>query len=270
MGSFPRLRRMGVLGGLGPQATMEFEARVHAVSRTLLPSRKSGGYPPMAVLYYRHPPFVLGADERPLLPLRPHPRLLDAARSLRPLADFLVMPANAPHVFHAELEEAFGGPFVSMVEAALAEVGRRGWTRVGVLGLGKPRVYLEPLERRGVEAIALPPEERARLDAAIFGMMEGRADPESRRAARDAVDWLRAHGADGIIPGCTEIPLLLGDAPPDLIDPLQLLAEAAVRYSIPEDRRAEFGVAASSSALSGSFASSPPPESSALPASLTA
>jgi aspartate racemase len=252
MASFPRLRRIGVLGGLGPQATMEFEARVHAVSRTLLPARKSGGYPPMAVLYYRHPPFVLGADLRPLVPLRPHPRLLDAARSLRPLADFLVMPANAPHLFHAEIEEAFGGPFVSMVEATLAEVGRRGWTRVGVLGLGEPRVYLEPLARRGVAAIALPAEERARLDAAIFEMMEGRAGPEARRAARAAVGWLQDHGADGIIPGCTEVPLLLaGRAPaPGLVDPLQLLAEAAVRHAIPDEWQAAPAAAASSPSAS--------------------
>ncbi|HEX6747350.1 MAG TPA: amino acid racemase [Longimicrobium sp.] len=239
MGAFPRLRRMGVLGGLGPQATMEFEARVHAVSRTLLPSRKSGGYPPMAVLYYRHTPFLLDCDLRVALPPRPHPRLLEAARSLRPLADFLVIPANAPHLFHAEIEEAFGGPLVSMVEATLAEVERRGWTRVGVLGLGEPRVYLDPLGARGVDALSLPPEGRAALDAAIFATMEGGAEPQSRRAALDAVAWLRARGADGIIPGCTEVPLLLGEAAgaPDLVDPLQLLAEAAVRYAIPDEWR---------------------------------
>jgi aspartate racemase len=237
MPRFPRLRRVGVLGGLGPQATMEFEARLHAVSRALLPARKSGGYPPMAVVYYRHPPFVLGPDWSPVLPLRPDPRLLEAARSLRPLADFLVMPANAPHLFHAEIEEAFGGPLVSMVEATLAEVARRGWSRVGVLGLGEPRVYLEPLERLRVDAIVLPEAERAELDAAIFETMEGRAGPASRRTARRAVDRLRARGADGIIPGCTEVPLLLGRHAnaPDLVNPLQLLAEAAVRYAIPGD-----------------------------------
>jgi aspartate racemase len=235
MPPFPRLRRIGVLGGLGPQATMEFEARLHAAARALLPARRSGGYPPLVVLYHRHPPFVLGPELRPVEPLQPHPRLLEAARSLRPLADFLVIPANAPHLFAAELAEAFGGPLLSMVEATLAEVERRGWRRAGVLGLGEPRVYLEPLAARGIGAVTLPETLRDALDAAIFATMEGGAGDDARRAASGAVAWLRGRGADGIIPGCTEVPLLLGGCADDMVDPLGLLAEAAVRFSIPPD-----------------------------------
>ena len=47
------MKTIGVLGGLGPQATMDFEARVHAVSRRLIPGRGNGGYPPMVVYYHR-------------------------------------------------------------------------------------------------------------------------------------------------------------------------------------------------------------------------
>jgi aspartate racemase len=52
--------------------------------------------------------------------------------------------------------------------------------------------------------------------------------------AREAVETLRSRGVDGIIPGCTEIPLLLEgemDAP-DLLNPAQLLAEAAIRHAL--------------------------------------
>ena len=61
-----------------------------------------------------------------------------------------------------------------------------------------------------------------------------RAGDDSRRLAREAVAALRARQVDGIILGCTEIPLLLGAAAaaPDMLNAAQLLAEAAVARAI--------------------------------------
>ena len=80
----------------------------------------------------------------------------------------------------------------------------------------------------------MDPELRVALDQAIAGVMEGRDDAESAAAARGAVAALRARGVDGVILGCTEIPLLLRESADaaDLINPAQLLAEAAVRAAV--------------------------------------
>jgi aspartate racemase len=140
---------IGVLGGLGPQATMDFEARVHRVAQRLLPSNFNGGYPPLVVYYCRHAPFLLTDQGTPQLPLQPDPRLLEAARRLGGLADFLVIPSNGAHLVQAEIEQAAGRKVLSMVEATLEEVRRRQWKRVGVLGLGDPVVYTRPLGGSG-------------------------------------------------------------------------------------------------------------------------
>ena len=50
------MKRMGVLGGISPQATMDFEARVHRVSQRLVPQMWNSGYPPMVVWYHRRLP----------------------------------------------------------------------------------------------------------------------------------------------------------------------------------------------------------------------
>jgi len=64
--------------------------------------------------------------------------------------------------------------------------------------------------------------------------MEGRDGPASAALAGEAVAALRARGVEVIILGCTEIPLLLGGSAdaPDLINPAQLLVEAAVRQAL--------------------------------------
>jgi aspartate racemase len=228
------MKTIGVLGGLGPQATMDFEARVHRVAQRLIPPHLNAGYPPMVVYYCRHPPVLLTDTGTPQLPIRPDPRLLDAAKRLGALADFLVIPSNTPHLVQAEIEQAAGRKVVSIVEATLAEVRRRQWKRVGVLGLGEPVVYTRPLAELAIACEIIDAGPRATLDAAIFRLMEGRNDAESFAVARQAVTALRDRGVDGVILGCTEIPLLLREAADeeDLMNPSQLLAEAAVKAAM--------------------------------------
>jgi aspartate racemase len=224
------VKTIGVLGGVGPQATMDFEARLHLVSQQRMPQRHNTGYPPLVVYYLRHPPVVMTADGVPEVPFRADPRLLDAARRLGPLSDFLVIPSNSAHNFQTDIERASGREVLSIIDVTIAEVRRRGWRKVGVLGYGDPVVYTRPLGAMGITCETVDAAARARLDASIMGLIEGRTDAALYVPAHEALATLRARGVDGIIPGCTEIPLLLGGSAndADLVNPAQLLAEAAV------------------------------------------
>ena len=233
-GEKPKMKVIGVLGGLGPQATMDFEARVHRVAQRLIEPSLNGGYPPMVVTYCRHAPLLLNADHSPKRPLTVDPRLLEAARRLGAWADFLVIPSNTPHLFSKEIEQVSGRRIVSMIEATMDDVRRREWKKVGVLGYGDPTFYTVPLKERNVACETIDGEMRAALDGCVRKVMEGREGQEADTIARESIAALRARKVDGIILGCTEIPLMLrGSAEaPDLVNPSQLLAEAAVRYAI--------------------------------------
>jgi aspartate racemase len=231
------MKTIGVIGGLGPQATMDFEARVHKVSQSLIPPRYNSGYPPMIVYYHRYPPFVIDDKARPIRPLQPEPHLLDNLLALAPLVDFFVITSNAPHLMQDLIEKTTGRPILSMIDATLAEVQRRGWQRIGVLGLGDPVVYTSRLQPLDLPTETLAPDHlplRDQLDQSILALMTGQSGPAETAIALEAVNTLRAKSVDGIILGCTEIPLLLNDSSnaPDLINPLQLLAEAAVKHAI--------------------------------------
>jgi aspartate racemase len=228
------LKTIGVLGGLGPQATMDLEARVHKAAQRLIPPRQNGGYPPMVVYYHRHPPFVVNADFSPRVPLQPDPRLLEAARRLGSWADFLIISSNGPHAIQQQIEKAAGRKVLSMIDVTLDEIRRRGWRTVGVIGFGNPFIYTVRLTDLSIASHTLDEERQGRLDKEIMKVMEGRDTAESTEIARDAVGSLRARRVDGVILGCTEIPLLLREhaAEPDLIDPVELLAEAAVKMAL--------------------------------------
>jgi len=229
------MKTIGVLGGISPQATMDFEARVHRVSQQLIPQDRNHGYPPMVVWYHRRLPMRVGDDGRPLVPREIDPQLVEAAAWLGKGVDFLVVPCNSAHVGLAQLTAAAGCPVLSMIDLVVDDIARRGWRSAGVLGFGgAPAVYLDPLRARGIRCEAIDATLQASLDAAICTLMEGREGAAEAKTARAAVDTVRAKGVDGVLLGCTEIPLLLGAAldAPDLINPGALLAEAAVRHAM--------------------------------------
>ncbi|MEO8286663.1 MAG: aspartate/glutamate racemase family protein [Chloroflexota bacterium] len=231
------MKTIGVLGGLGPQATMDFEARVHAVSQRLIPQLANSGYPPMVVYYHRHPPFLVDETLHPIFPLTPDPHLAAALGKLGKMVDFLVCSSNAPHMIRDAIEQMAGCPMLSIIDQTLEEIRKRGWQHVGVLGLGEPKVYKVPLEQLDLICETLPDEPgglRDKLDDAILRLMAGQTTLQDKTRAVEAVNLLRARSVDGVILGCTEIPLLLGNEAEgdDLVNPSRLLAEAAVRFAM--------------------------------------
>jgi len=228
------MRTIGILGGIGPQATWDLEMRIHRVAQTLVPQLANTGYPPLVTLYMRHAPVLVDDEGRPTKPLTLDPRLLDAARRLGAWADLLAIPSNTPHLFLDRIREAAGAEIVSLVDVTLDALRERHARDVGLVGLGVPQIYLERFASEGLRTLTAGEPAREALDRAILRLMEGRETGEHREAARAAVDEVRAAGAPVTVLGCTEIPLLLGDAAlaKDLINPAQLLAEAVVRRAL--------------------------------------
>jgi aspartate racemase len=113
------MKTIGIIGGMGPQATVDLEMRIHKVAQQVLPPAQNGGYPPMVVEYYRHPPIMMSENGQPVFPLQIDPRLLAVAKHLGTMADFLVLPTNGVHRFQNEIENASGRTLLSMIDATM-------------------------------------------------------------------------------------------------------------------------------------------------------
>jgi aspartate racemase len=85
-----------------------------------------------------------------------------------------------------------------------------------------------------------PPVQEAAVMPAIYGVKTGESLAAPRRRIREAVDHLVARGAQAIIAGCTEVPLILepSDLAVPLVDPTWILARAAVRRALGDVDRA--------------------------------
>lgn len=235
------MKTIGIIGGLGPQATIDILDRMHkACNDGLVPQNANSGYPPMYVGFCREAPMALAADGSMLQPLQPSPELLKVARDIGAISDFLIIASNTPHLFQREIEEVSGRQVLSIVDVVVAEARRRGLKRVGILAVGealKQGLYQKPLDAIGISWEAIPGHMSEMLDESIFALMEGGDAVGLGESAREAVAYLRARHTDGVILGCTEVPLLLRYIcePKDIINPSQLLAEAAVRHAIGKE-----------------------------------
>lgn len=223
---------VGVLGGMGPAATIDLMTRVlHRSPR----GREQDGV-------------RLIVDSNPAVPDRndailrggpsPAPMLAAMARGLEAAgADFLVMACNTAHAFQFDIERSVGIPFVSIVEEASAVAARQAPSgTVGLLaaeGCLAAGLYQEELARRGLSCVTLEGERLAEFMDLLYAIKSGDLGPAVAGAMASLARALEAQGAGVLVAACTEVPLVLDAAATGvpLIDATETLAAAVVDYA---------------------------------------
>jgi aspartate racemase len=153
-------------------------------------------------------------------------------------ADFYVCPDNTAHLVLEQVARDLPIPGLHIAEVVCHEIAVHGWQRVGLLGTRwtmTGSVYARALERRGLERLIPDETTREALNAAIFDeLCQGVFAERTTARFVQAIADLKSRGADCVILGCTEIPLIVTDAnsPLPALDSTRLLAKYAVREAV--------------------------------------
>jgi len=154
-------------------------------------------------------------------------------------AEAIVICANTMHQLAPDIEAAVRLPILHIADAAAAAVKARGLTSVGLLGTRftmEMDFYRGRLEKgHGLEVLVPEAAEREIVHQVIYDELgRGIVREESRRAYIEIIEKLVRHGAQGVILGCTEIPLLIKekDSPVPVFDTTALHAAAAVDFAL--------------------------------------
>jgi aspartate racemase len=165
--------------------------------------------------------------------------MLSSAEKLAQIgADFLICPDNTIHQALKFIEGRSPLPWLHIAEVVAAEAQRRGFHRIGLTGtrwLVESENYPEKLAERGLEYVRPSAEDRAAINRIIFDeLVYGIFKPESVAAFQKVMMRMKVEGADAVVLGCTEIPLLMNDenSPLPTLDSTRLLARAALRRAI--------------------------------------
>lgn len=225
---------IGILGGMGPLATVDFFERVIELTSSA-GATCDQEHLPLLVANLPHIPdrskAMLASGEDPL------PALLDGIDMLnRNGVDLIAIPCNSAHFWYDTMRDHSRAPILHIAEACVAAIAR-GTRRAAVLATGgtlASGLYQTILERHDIEPVVPDEATQRRIDACIQAVKAGDLD-ESAAELEAALADFAARGAEAAIMGCTEIPLAarrLAAAPMKLIDSTLELARATVSYGL--------------------------------------
>jgi len=201
---------LGIVGGLGPESTIDYYRRILAGWKRDDPSSS-----PSIIID------SLDVDRGLRLVEHDRPALVEyLSASLSRLAaagaDFAAIAANTPHVIFDDLVARSPIPMVSIVEACADEAQRQGLRRLGLLGTRftmEGSFYPTVFARRGMAVVSPNDEERTWIHERYIGqLLKGDFRDETRDGVTSVVRRLRTEEKiDGVILGGTELTLLLSD-----------------------------------------------------------
>ncbi len=216
------MKTLGVLGGMGPAATLDFLTKLQAAT----PATRDQDHIRVLV------------DINPRIPDRNSdsaaagPVLGAMAKGLAGAgAEVLAIACNTAHAYADIIREASGLPLIDMIDIACEAARDAGARRVGVLGTQTALdLYCDRLDRMGLEPVLLSKAKQDWFMDLIYRIKAGETGREERREMLVLARYLRDAGAHALIAGCTEVPLVLDPETPGVpfLDAGALLADRCV------------------------------------------
>jgi len=226
-------RTIGVVGGMGPWATLDFFEKVLRAT----PVRRDQEH--LRLIIDNNPkipdrgPAILGDGEDPT------PALVATARNVEAAgADLIVIPCNTAHYFFQAIQAAVRVPVVHIMQEVAGAASRR-FPRIGRVGLLATRatvatgLYQDAFRPLGAAVVVPDQSGQEVIDRLIYAIKAQGVDDALRSAGVAVGRGLNRAGAEAMILGCTELPLVLGEDTLGLpiLDSNLILAEVAVRLA---------------------------------------
>ena len=231
------MRTIGLIGGMSWESSAEY----YRIINQAVKERLGGHHSARLVMY--------SVDFEEIEELQHQDRweeltqlMIEAARRVeRGGADLLLICTNTMHKMAGEVEESISIPLLHIADATAEAIKAEGLARVGLLGTRftlEQEFYKGRLkDEHGIEVLIPGEEDREAIHAIIYDeLCHGIVDRSSKDKFNRVMETLVYEGAQGIVLGCTEIPLLVKqeDAAVPIFDTAEIHARAAVDYALQE------------------------------------
>ena len=226
------MKTLGIVGGLGPESTIDYYGRIIALYRERNPD---GSYPSLlinSVDLNKVRSLITSNDLGAVVKY-----LVEEIRKLaRAGADFGLIAANTPHLVFDEIARASPIPLLSIVQCTCLAARARGLKKLGIFGTRftmQGDFYPKVFSQDGIELVAPEPADQVYIDDKYFNeLVAGIFLPETRLGLLAVVDRLKAKiDIDGVILAGTELPLILREPAHNgipFLDTTKIHVEAAV------------------------------------------
>lgn len=233
------LRTLGVLGGMGPLATASFMNQVIALS----PAKNDQEHIPMFIRNIPQIPdrtkFLMGIeDENPFFELK---------KGFKELSNLgvscIVIPCNTAHYWYDALTQNADVHTISIVKSVIKKVKATNKQKVGILATTATLnmgIYQNAFKQHKIDFVEPNPQQQADIMDGITAVKAGDLNT-GRNLLSKAYDLMLAQGADCVLFGCTEIPLVLDEQanqlPDTCLDTIAILAQECVNWAYADYKK---------------------------------
>jgi len=226
------MKILGIIGGLGPESTLEYYRSIIALYRE---RERDGSYPQFII---NSVDLKKGLDFMAVNDLAGMAGYLlqEIGKLARAGADFGLIAANTPHIVFDDVAPKSPIPLISIVEVTCAAAKSRKMRRIALFGTRftmQASFYPKVFSREGIELVVPDPKDQDYIhDKYLNELVPGIFLPETRAGLLEIVDRLKAKvDIDGVILAGTELPLILCDPVHNgipFLDTMKIHAQAAV------------------------------------------
>ncbi len=229
------MKNIGILGGLGPESTIEYYRTIISLCR----EKGMGHNYPVIIIYSVNFQEINNLLKTGNLSEYAN-RLLEGIKSLNNAgADFALIAANTPHIVFEEVRTKAPIPMISIVEETAKSVNNLKLKKIGLLGTKytmEENFYPEVFSQYNIKIATPTKEERDYIQRKIMDeLVDGIIKEETRKGFIEIIENLmNQENIEGIILGCTEIPLLISKdmVPIPVFDTIRIHAEAALNLAL--------------------------------------
>lgn len=228
------MKKIGLIGGMSWHSSLEYYKILNE-----LVQEKLGGWNSAKIILYSVNFNEIDNEHKTAEWKESDRILINAAKSLENAGvDFIVICANTTHIIFDKMQENVKIPILHIADATAEKIKSAKIKKVGLLGTKytmEQEFYKERLEKKhGLKVIVPKEKERETINNEINNICLGKTSSKTKHIFLNAIKNLVEEGAEGVILGCTEIPLIVQqkDAKVPLFDTTRIHAESAVEYAL--------------------------------------
>ena len=227
------MKTLGIIGGLGPESTIEYYKELFRAYRERVPD----GSQPQFLINSVNMKVLIDAVTIADYPTMANYLTQQVAHLATGGADFAIISANTPHLVFDEVMRRSSIPLISIVEAAAEATNAKNLKRVGLMGTRftmQARLFPEVFERRGIQILTPNLDEQEIVHSIYMNeLLKGDVRDESRtRLLAIALRMKQEHSIEGLLLGGTELSLIitsLDGTGVELLDTMKIQIAAAVK-----------------------------------------
>lgn len=223
-------KSIGIIGGMGPQASAKLLEVLISMCTKDFGAKNDSDFPEIILNSVAVPNFISNKESVDEV-------LKILKQSVKNLEKFnpvcLAICCNTAHLLLKDLQSNTDVPFVSIIDEVAKKVAESGIEKVGLLGTPvtiDSGLYQDTLGKQRIEVIIPSKKDRKLVETVIFNVLAGKANKKDELLLATVAGLLKEKGAQGVILGCTELPLIFPkDFPGPVFDSIEILVRALLQ-----------------------------------------